>query len=99
MQERNTLLATLVFGAAVTVVHFTAIWQTTVEAAGNVAAKLGLGNSQMALLVMLPVFMIAGAFFVGECLFAGTCASGGHLDACGICATAPSTEGSAPAAV
>ena len=93
------MLATLVFGAAVTVVHFTAISQTTVEAAGNVAAKLGLGSSQVALLVMLPVFMIAGAFFVGECLFGGTCASGGHLDACGICVTAPSSEGSAPAAV
>lgn len=62
--ERNTLLATLVFGAAVTVVHFTAISQTTFEAAGDVVATLGLGNSQVALLVMLPVFVIAGAFLL-----------------------------------
>lgn len=61
--ERNTLLATLVFGAAVTVVHFTAISQTTFEAAGA-PVSLGLGNSQVALLVMLPVFIIAGAFLL-----------------------------------
>ena len=62
--ERNTLLATLVFGAAVTVVHFTAISQTTFQAADDVAVTLGLGNSQVALLVMLPVFIIAGAFLL-----------------------------------
>ena len=62
--ERNTLLATLVFGAAVTVVHFTAISQTTFQAADDMAATLGLGNSQVALLVMLPVFVIAGAFLL-----------------------------------
>ena len=62
--ERNTLLATLVFGAAVTVVHFVAMSQTTFEAAGDLAASLGLGNSQVALLVMLPVFIIAGAFLL-----------------------------------
>ena len=62
--ERNTLLATLVFGAAVTVVHFTAISQTTFVATAGVALTLGLGNSQVALLVMLPVFIIAGAFLL-----------------------------------
>ena len=63
--ERNTLLATLVFGAAVTVVHFVAMSQTTFEAAvGDAALTLGLGNSQVALLVMLPVFIIAGAFLL-----------------------------------
>ena len=62
--ERNTLFATLVFGAAVTVVHFVAMSQTTFEAAGNVILSLGLGNSQVALLVMLPVFIIAGAFLL-----------------------------------
>ena len=63
--ERNTLVATLVFGAAVTVVHFVAMSQTTFEAAvGDVALTLGLGNSQVALLVMLPVFIIAGAFLL-----------------------------------
>ncbi len=61
--ERNTLLATLVFGAAVTVVHFTAISQTSFVAAG-VPLSLGLGNSQVALLVMVPVFIIAGAFLL-----------------------------------
>lgn len=62
--ERNTSLATLVFGAAVTVVHFTAISQTTFVATAGVALTLGLGNSQVALLVMLPVFIIAGAFLL-----------------------------------
>ena len=63
--ERNTLLATLVFGAAVTVVHFVAMSQTTFEAAvGDATLTLGLGNSQVALLVMLPVFIIAGAFLL-----------------------------------
>ena len=62
--ERNTLLATLVFGAAVTVVHFVAMSQTTFEAVGGAAATLGLGNNQVALLVMLPVFIIAGAFLL-----------------------------------
>ena len=62
--ERNTLLATLVFGAAVTVVHFVAMSQTRFEAVGELAANLGLGNSQVALLVMLPVFIIAGAFLL-----------------------------------
>lgn len=61
--ERNTLLATLVFGAAVTVVHFTAISQTSFVSAG-VPLTLGLGNSQVALLVMVPVFIIAGAFLL-----------------------------------
>ena len=62
--ERNTLLATLVFGAAVTVVHFTAISQTSFEPVSDVAVTLGLGNAQVALLVMLPVFVIAGAFLL-----------------------------------
>jgi diguanylate cyclase len=62
--ERNTLLATLVFGVAVTVVHFTAMSQTRFEAAGAAAVAFGLGNSQVALLVMLPVFIIAGAFLL-----------------------------------
>ncbi len=62
--ERNTLLATLVFGAAVTVVHFTAISQTTFVATSDVALTKGLGNSQVALLVMLPVFVIVGAFLL-----------------------------------
>ncbi len=62
--ERNTLLATLVFGAAVTVVHFAAMSQTTFEAVGDAVTSFGLGNSQVALLVMLPVFVIAGAFLL-----------------------------------
>ena len=62
--ERNTLVATLIFGAAVTVVHFAAISQTTFEPAGEVILSLGLGNNQVALLVMLPVFIIAGAFLL-----------------------------------
>ena len=63
--ERNTLMATLIFGAAVTVVHFVAMSQTTfVAAADDVALTLGLGNSQVALMVMLPVFIIAGAFLL-----------------------------------
>ena len=62
--ERNTLVATLIFGAAVTVVHFTAISQTRFETVGDVILSLGLGNAQVALMVMLPVFIIAGAFLL-----------------------------------
>jgi diguanylate cyclase len=63
--ERNTMFAAVVFGAAVTVVHFVGMWQTSFVAATNLSdLSMGLGNGQVALLVMLPVFVIAGAFLL-----------------------------------
>jgi diguanylate cyclase len=63
--ERNTMFAALVFGLAVAAVHFVGMWQTSFVATTELNdLSLGLGNGQVALLVMLPVFIIAGAFLL-----------------------------------
>ncbi len=64
-REVGTLWASLVFGAAVTVVHFTAMSQTDFLA-WDVAptSSTQLGDSQIAILVMLAVFVISGGFML-----------------------------------
>lgn len=64
-REVGTLWASLVFGAAVTVVHFTAMSQTDFLA-WTVAptSSSQMGDSQIAILVMLAVFVISGGFML-----------------------------------
>lgn len=71
--ERNTALATIVFGTAVAAVHFTAMAQTdfAAEPANTVLAPLD--NTQIAIFVLLAVFAISGAFLLsGASLMART---------------------------
>jgi diguanylate cyclase len=64
-REVGTLWATLVFGAAVTVVHFSAMSQTVFLSSGLTApSSMQLGNSQIAIMVMLTVFVICGGFML-----------------------------------
>jgi diguanylate cyclase len=68
--ERNILLATVVFGTAVAIVHFTAMWQTSFQPAA--LAPTGaprLDNAQVAVLVLLSVFVISGAFLLSSASF------------------------------
>ncbi len=68
--ERNILLATAVFGTAVAVVHFTAMLQTGFVATPSVAsASPHLDNAQVAMLVLLSVFVISGAFLLSGASF------------------------------
>lgn len=68
--ERHTLAATLIFGAAVTVVHFTAMSQTGFAAdALETASGAGLASWQIALLLMLTLFVISGAFLLAGASF------------------------------
>jgi DNA-binding LytR/AlgR family response regulator len=68
--ERNLLLASVVFGTAVAVVHFAAMVQTTfLPAALDVAASPRLDNAQIAMLVLLSVFVISGAFLLSSARF------------------------------
>lgn len=68
--ERNILLATLVFGAAVAVVHFTAMGMTDFlpGPALNQFTPL-LANAQVAVLVLLAAFVISGAFLLSGASF------------------------------
>ena len=64
-REVGTLWASLVFGAAVTVVHFTAMSQTDFlpwTVAPTYSTQMG--DSQIAILVMLAVFVISGGFML-----------------------------------
>lgn len=64
-KEIGTLWATLIFGAAVTVVHFTAMSQTVFLTSGSAAtSSMQLGNSQITIMVMLAAFVISGAFML-----------------------------------
>lgn len=68
--ERNILLATAVFGATVAVVHFTAMAQTTFAATEVIdTITPRLTNAQVAVLVMLSVFMISGGFLLSGASF------------------------------
>lgn len=68
--ERNILLATAVFGATVAVVHFTAMTQTTfVVTDGFEGLTPRLTNAQVAVLVMLSVFLISGGFLLSGASF------------------------------
>lgn len=68
--ERSILFATAVFGATVAVVHFTAMSQTTFLAAEVIdTITPRLTNAQVAVLVMLSVFMISGGFLLSGASF------------------------------
>lgn len=63
--RRNTLLATLVFGASVVVVHFSAMnWTDFVEVSRTAFDAPALANAQIALIVLFAGFMISGAFLL-----------------------------------
>ncbi len=63
--RRNTLLATLVFGASVVVVHFSAMnWTDFVETSRTAFDAPALANAQIALIVLFSGFMISGAFLL-----------------------------------
>ena len=72
-KEIGTLWATLIFGAAVTVVHFAAMSQTVFLTSGSAAtSSMQLGNSQITIMVMLAAFVISGAFMlVGASFLSG----------------------------
>ncbi len=64
-REGGTLWATLIFGAAVTVVHFSAMSQTVfLTSVLAPTSSMQLGDSQIAIMVMLTVFVISGAFML-----------------------------------
>jgi len=68
--ERNILLATVVFGASVAVVHFSAMASTRFVAVEVVAATVPvLANAQVAVIVLLSAFVISGAFLVSGASF------------------------------
>jgi diguanylate cyclase len=62
--ERNTALATLVFGTAVAMVHFTAMHQTAFASANPIPAATD--TTQVAIFVLLAVFAISGAFLLSS---------------------------------
>lgn len=63
--RRNTLLATLVFGASVVVVHFSAMnWTEFVEVSRTAFDAPALANAQIALIVLFSGFVISGAFLL-----------------------------------
>jgi diguanylate cyclase len=61
--ERNTALATIVFGTAVAMVHFTAMAQTSFAPAAA-AIPVATDTTQVAVFVLLAVFAISGAFLL-----------------------------------
>lgn len=68
--ERNILLATLVFGASVAVVHFSAMATTRFVVVEAVALTVPvLANAQVAIVVLLSAFVISGAFLVSGASF------------------------------
>ncbi len=68
--ERNILLATAVFGTAVAIVHFTAMLQTTFQPAPlTPVGAPRLDNAQVAILVLISVFVISGAFLLSSASF------------------------------
>jgi NO-binding membrane sensor protein with MHYT domain len=60
--ERNTLLATLVFGTAVAIVHFSAMAQTAFARTDPIPTATD--TTQVAIFVLLAVFAISGAFLL-----------------------------------
>jgi NO-binding membrane sensor protein with MHYT domain len=78
-REVGTLWASLVFGAAVSVVHFTAMSQTSFFLpTGAGTSWLPEADSQIAIMVMLAVFVISGGFLlVGASYLGGWVRAGG----------------------
>ncbi len=64
-REVATLWASLVFGTAVSVVHFTAMSQTVFLTSSVVpTSSMQLGDNQVGIIVMLAVFVISGGFML-----------------------------------
>jgi diguanylate cyclase len=78
-REVGTLWASLVFGAAVSVVHFTAMSQTSFFLpTGAETSWMPEADSQLAIMVMLAVFVISGGFLlVGATYLGGWSQAGG----------------------
>ena len=69
-REGGTLWATLIFSAAVTVVHFSAMSQTVfLTSVLAPTSSMQLGDSQIAIMVMLTAFVISGAFMLVSASF------------------------------
>ena len=69
-RESGTLWATLIFSAAVTVVHFSAMSQTVfLTSVLAPTSSMQLGDSQIAIMVMLTAFVISGAFMLVSASF------------------------------
>ena len=68
--ERNLLFATLMFGASVAVVHFSAMAWTSFRQADFVASLVPvLANAQVAIIVLFSTFVISGAFLLSGASF------------------------------
>ncbi|PWE34237.1 carbon monoxide dehydrogenase [Maritimibacter sp. 55A14] len=67
---RNILLATLIFGGSVVIVHFTAMYWTDFAAtAGGALPRPAMDNEQLALIVLFSGFVISGAFLLSGARF------------------------------
>ncbi len=68
--ERDILLATLIFGASVVIVHFSAMfWTDFVAALDGALSGPGMDNAQLAIIVLLSAFVISGAFLLSGASF------------------------------
>ncbi|MGB8624455.1 MAG: MHYT domain-containing protein [Paracoccaceae bacterium] len=67
---RNTVMATLILGSSVVVVHFSAMYWTDFAATAD-QALFGhvMGNSTIALAVLISTFVISGAFLLSGASF------------------------------
>lgn len=73
--ERNLLFATLMFGASVAVVHFSAMAWTSFRQADFVASLVPvLANAQVAIIVLFSTFVISGAFLLSGASFVSSVA-------------------------
>lgn len=67
---RNTVLATLILGGSVVVVHFSAMYWTDFAATADRAlAGHAMGNATIALAVLISTFVISGAFLMSGASF------------------------------
>jgi NO-binding membrane sensor protein with MHYT domain len=98
--RRNTLLATLVFGASVVVVHFSAMnWTDFVEVSRTAFDAPALANAQIALIVLFAGFMISGAFLLTAASMLASPAEADPPEVSGIVEASPSfalTDTAAP---
>lgn len=68
--QRNILLATLIFGASVVIVHFSAMsWTDFLSASEGRVPTPAMDNGQLALVVLLSAFVISGAFLLSGASF------------------------------
>ncbi len=97
--RRNTLLATLVFGASVVVVHFSAMnWTDFVEVSRTAFDAPALANAQIALIVLLAGFVISGAFLLtAASLLDGPAEAVAAVEAVPPAPPAPTSEEEVPA--